>query len=98
MMNFASSNVGSSSAPIQQHYLKMNPFAIAVKNCFPSGSQAIFLCQLCAVFLDGRRIVDSNKPGGSVKQTGSCRMRWSSCMLMTSRFGKCRTCPIFDVA
>lgn len=23
--------------------------------------QAIFLCQLCAVFLDGRRIVDSNK-------------------------------------
>eukprot|EP00435_Cladocopium_sp_Y103_P033896 s2246_g8.t1 len=27
----------------------------------PTSVEAIFLCQLCAVFLDGRRIVDSNK-------------------------------------
>lgn len=27
----------------------------------PTPVEAIFLCQLCAVFLDGRRIVDSNK-------------------------------------
>lgn len=74
-MNLPSPNVGKSlSTPPAILSKKGTPFAITgkKKRFFGAGrSQAIFLCQLCAVFLDGRRIVDSNKSGGSVGQTGS---------------------------
>ena len=54
-------------------------FAVQETTGVPTSVEAIFLCQLCAVFLDGRRIVDSNKPLPRCKLTHHSCGQWHLC-------------------